>query len=897
MKPGDKLGPYEIVSLLGKGGMGEVWKARDPRLNRDVAIKISAQQFTDRFEREAHAIAALNHANVCTLYDVGPNYLVMELVEGPTLAERIAQGPIPLAEALTIAKQIADALEAAHEKIIVHRDLKPANVKIKPDGQVKVLDFGLAKSGEVAELTSDSPTMLSVVGMILGTAGYMAPEQARGKKEVDKRADIWAFGVVLYEMLTGKRLFQGDDVGHTLAAVIMQEPDLSAAPAEVLPLLKRCLEKDPKKRLRDIADWELLLKGAESEGGATAPSRSRLGMVAAVVAVALAAATGAAIWWLKPAPPVAHVVTRFGYSLPEGQTFTRTGRHDLALSPDGTQLAYVANQQLYLRAMDQLEAQPVRGTNEDPMEPVFSPDGQWLAYFVPAGGAGASASGGTWVLKKIAVAGGAPVTLGQLGTAPFGVTWSKWSNGTIAFGMNGGKMYGIEAVPDSGGTVRTLLTVDPKKERVAQPQLLADGKHVLFVSVPSAGSSGGEGQIVVQNLDGKDRRTLVNGGTDPRLLPAGQLVYMHDGTLLAVPFDTNRLAVTGGPVPLVEGVTETSASWAGQFAVSSEGTLAFVPGAAGSGAGQRGLVWVDREGHEQPISAKPRAYSSARLSRDGTKIAVSSRDEESDIWVFDLAKDTLTRLTFGPAFDDFPVWTPDNKYVIFSSGPAAPGPNVQGEIFRKAADGTGTAEALTQRLEGGYPISLSPDGKSLVYVKGSTSAGLFVLPLEPRGEPAREAHALIADPRFNQFSGEISPDGRWIAYSSNESSRFEIYVRPFPAVESGRWQISSEGGTEPVWSRSGRELFFLTAENRMAAVPVPAGAALTNGGFTYGKPQLLFDASLYVRDVTIRPDISADGKRFLMVKVVAGGDKAARPSIVVVSHWFDEVKARMPALR
>jgi serine/threonine-protein kinase len=872
---GDRLGPYEIVALLGRGGMGQVWRAHDSRLNRDVAIKVSAQQFTDRFEREARAIAALNHPNICTLYDVGPNYLVMELIEGPTLADRIAEGPIPLEEALGIAKQIAAALEAAHDKGIVHRDLKPANVKIRPDGSVKVLDFGLAKTAEPAELSSDSPTMLSAVGMILGTAGYMAPEQARAKKEIDKRADIWAFGVVLYEMLTSKRLFLGEDVGHTLASVIMQEPDLSAAPAEVRPLLKRCLEKDPKKRLRDISGVEFLLES--SPAASSAPSRSRFGnagWVAAGVATVIAAAL--AFVHFREKPPVTHV-TRFQYPLPEGQSFTRTGRHDIAISPDGTKLAYVANLQLYLRAMDQLDAQPVRGTNEDPMEPVFSPDGQWLAYFVPASGGTNVSARGAWALKKVAVAGGAPVTLGQLAAAPFGATWR---DRTIAFGMNAGSTAGVQAVPDSGGTLSTLLTGDPKKEQLTQPQLLADGKHVLFVALPPGAT---EGQVVVQTVNGNDRKTLVNGGTDPRVLPSGQLVYIHDGTLLGVPFDVKNLTVTGGPVPLVEGVTETTTSMAGQFAVSSDGTLAFRPGAAGATA-QRVLAWVDRQGHEETLPAKPRAYLYPRLSPDGTKIAVNSTDEENDVWVFDLAKDTLTRLTFGPAFDYHPAWTPDNKYLLFSSGPST-GTSPK-DIFRKAADGTGTTEALTQHLEGGYPLSLTPDGKSLVFRKLSTP-GLFVLPLEPKGE----AHALTADPKFTEYNGEISPDGRWIAYDSNESGRYEVYVRPFPAVDSGRWQISSDGGSNPVWSRSGRELFFATAANRMFAVPIPAGAT-----FTYGRPQTLFDTTAYVIGLNSRHfDISADGKRFLMLKEAGSGDKAARPSIVVVSHWFDEVKARMPA--
>jgi len=566
-------------------------------------------------------------------------------------------------------------------------------------------------------------------------------------------------------------------------------------------------------------------------------------------------------------------VTRFEYALPEGQDVARARRHDIALSPDGSRLVYVANQQLYLRAMDQLDAQPIRGTNEDPTDPVFSPDGQWLAYFAPAGGAGPGAYS-PFVHRKIAVSGGAPVTLGQLPGAPNGATWGMAGNsGTIAFGMNSGGVASIQAVPESGGSPQIIVTGDPKKERAIEPQLLADGKNALFVSVPVDSSGRDEGQIVLQTPEGKDgkagkdRRILVTRGTDPRVLPTGQLVYVHDAALLAVPFDTNRLAVTGGPVPIIENFAEASTAAAGQFAVSSNGTLAFSPGAfAGI---RRTLVWVDREGREQPIPASPRAYDYPRLSPDGTKIAVSSADEENDIWVFDLAKETLTRLTFGPAFELYVAWTPDNRYLLFSSGPFGSGTGAHVDIFRKAADGTGAMEPLTQNLGGGYPQSVSPDGKSLVIRKQLPNMGLLLLPLDPKSD----ARPLLADPKFGENNGEISPDGRWIAYQSNKSGRFEIYVRPFPAVDSGRWQISSEGGTKPLWSRSGRELFFANAANRIAAVPVPAGS-----GFTYGKPQILFDASAYLLATAAGRsfDISPDGKRFLMIKPVSAGGTAPR---------------------
>jgi Tol biopolymer transport system component len=654
--------------------------------------------------------------------------------------------------------------------------------------------------------------------------------------------------------------------------------------------------KNPDDRIQTAHDLWLNLRWI-AEGGPDNPSQveSRSASLprktAWIVAAALGFVFGGAVFWaLRPMPAAKHVVTRFSYPLPEGQNFTRAERHLLALSPDGTRLAYVANQQLYLRNMDQLEAQPIRGTAEDPMEPVFSPDGQWLAYFVSGGWAGTTVRG--W-LRKIAVTGGAPVTLAQLSGAPYGLTWR---DRMIVFGMNTTSVAGVQAVPDSGGTIQTLLTVDPGSEQVAQPELLADGKHIMFVSIPQ-GVTGSEDRIVVQSLDGKDRRTLVSAGSDPRVLPTGQLLYIHEGTLLAVPFDIKRLEVTGGPVPVLEDVAEIATEWAGQFAVSSDGALAFRP-ATGAAAPQRALIWIDRQGHEQVIPATPRAYGAEpRLSPDGTKIAIASNDEQHDIWVFDLAKETLARLTFGPAYEGFPVWTPDNKYVIFSSTPEL---GVGTGIFRKAADGTGAVETLTGHLAGEYPtMSISPDGKSLVfeqYAPKFLKYGLFVLPLEPRGEP----QALLADPKFNAGSGRISPDGRWIAYDSDESGRTEVYVRPFPAVESGRSQISAEGGCCPFWSRSGRELFFTTSGSttRLAAVQAEAGTS-----FTYSKPQLLFDNTGYSRF-----DISPDGKRFLTTRPVNEGNEgnkgnegkdktAARPSIVVVTHWFDEVKARMPAQR
>jgi serine/threonine-protein kinase len=898
---GTRLGPYEIECVIGAGGMGEVYKARDTRLDRVVAIKVLPPRLADdpnsleRFKREAKSISSLSHPNICALYDVGEapggiHYLVLEYLTGETLSARIARGPLPLSVALKIATEIAGALDNAHRNRIVHRDLKPANVMLTKEGS-KLLDFGLARAGNNADNSipfaadSEMPTLTAPLTeeKIRGTIPYMAPEQIEGQ-QADARTDLFSFGAVLYEMLTARRAFEGRSRAGLIGSILRDDPPSviqirPKTPPALDRLIRACLAKNPENRLQNAYDLWLALKWIADSGTVvelSPPAAAHRGyrhlvpwMASALV---LAAVAGAASWTLKPSPPAVHVVARFQYSLPEGQNFKTSWRHLLAISPDGTKLAYVANKQLYLRSLDRLEAQPVRGTDEDPTEPVFSPDGQWLAYFAREERTDRIA--GHWLIRKVGVAGGTPVTLGQLTAPPYGAVWR---NGTIAFGVNTGSEGGVFAMAESGGTVRPLISVDPKKEQVAQPQLLADGKHLLFV-VAMRGSEEGESQIVIQTLGGNDRRKLIPRGTDPHVLPTGHLIYIHDGVLLAVPFDMDRLVVTGGAVPVVEGVAETTATMAGQFAVSSDGTLVFSP-VPPSEESRRVLVWVDRQGHEQPIPAKPRVYSNPGLSPDGARIAVSSTDEEHNIWIFDLAKETLTPLTFGPAREADPVWTPDNKYLFFSSISV---PGAGSDIFRKAVDGTGAVEGLTQHGAGDYPRSVSPDGKWLVFEGYLPNPGLWLLPLEPKG-PAR---ALIADPNFGVYHGRISPDGRWIAYDSDESGHIEVYVRPFPAVETGRWQISAEGGSNPLWARSGRELFFRTAANQLAVVNVQTGPS----GFIYDKPRPLFDASVYTN---MRFDISRDGKRFLAVKP-ASKSVAARPSLVVVTHWFDELRAKVP---
>jgi hypothetical protein len=503
---GDHLGPCEIIAAIGKGGMGEVWRARDKRLGREVAIKISAQQFTDRFEREARAIAALNHTNICTLYDVGPNYLVMELVEGPTLADRIKEGPIPLNEALGIARQIAAALEAAHDKNIVHRDLKPANVKIKPGGSVKVLDFGLAKSAEPTELSADSPTMMSgtQIGMILGTAGYMAPEQARGKKDLDKRADIWAFGVVLYEMLTARQLFQGEDVADTLASVIKEQPNLSAAPAEVLPLLKRCLQKDPTNRLRDIGDWELLLSQPPAAPVHAASASFRLAWTAAALLAVVAAALGFGLYRAtRPAPlkPLIRLDVDLGADVSLPPTSSATGV--VVLSPDGTRLVYQSGNpaKLFIRRLDQPRATELGGT-EGAIGSFFSPDGQWVGF----------AAGGK--LSKISVEGGAVVPLLE-GLGGAGASWGQ--DGSILVGAQ--LQGGMIRTPAGGGPPEMLATLADGELALYSPRLLPGGKAVLFSAYHAPNADGVT--IEVLTLADHRRKVVLRGGVSPSTTRSG----------------------------------------------------------------------------------------------------------------------------------------------------------------------------------------------------------------------------------------------------------------------------------------------------------------------------------------------------------------------------------------
>ena len=910
---GRRLGAYQILAPLGAGGMAEVYRARDTKLGREVAIKVLPAAFTAnferlaRFEREARVLAALNHPRIAAIHGLesvdGIHALVLELVEGDTLADRIAgrrSAGLPVTEALGIARQIAEALDAAHEKGIVHRDLKPANIKITPDGVVKVLDFGLAKlqpgDTEDAKAPADSPTVTvdgTRAGVILGTAAYMSPEQARGQP-VDKRTDIWAFGCVLFEMLTGRRAFDGTDATETIAAVVRGEPEWPAlppaTPPKLIAVLKRCLQKDPRLRARDIGDLRFELdeisRAPAPAGTSTAIPRVALwrrAMPYAGVVLLTVAITGLVAWLLRPAAPD-RPVARFVITLPEDERFSALDRHAVAISPDDTHIVYAANGRLNLRRLDQLVAAPIRTTEGAPptSNPFFSPNGQWIGFWQND------------QLKKVSVNGGSAVVLCAADN-PWGASWS--ADDSIVFGQG---PRGIMRVAAAGGTPELVVKVDAG-ESAHGPQVLPGGRAILFTLRPSGVQMWDESRIVIQSLTTGERKEVIKGGADARYLPAGYLVYALKSTVLAVPFDLDTLNVTGGPVPVLDTVVRAGAlqanmnTGASHFSVSARGTLVYVEDSGEVADRFQGpLTWVDRNGRETAINAPARTYRYPRLSPDGHRIAVDTTDEQEDIWIWNLEGETLTRLTIDSASDSGGIWTSDGQRVIFYSTRSGSRAITQRNLYWQASDGSGAATRLTDSPNTQMPNAVSPDGTKLVFAEGTTIGGndLWLLPLQ--GE--RRAQLLVQTP-FTERNADISPNGRWLAYESDESGQFEVYVRPFPNVDDSRWKVSTGGGRVPLWARNGREIFFMTlrGESLMAAAILesPGSAA-----FRSRTPIKLFDTRGYLVPPTVagRPyDVSADGGRFLMIKPVSARRETSTPqSITVVQNWQEELKQRVP---
>jgi serine/threonine-protein kinase len=888
---GRRLGGYDVVARMGAGGMGEVYRAHDTKLKRDVALKILPAHVSQdiervaRFEREARVLASLNHPHIAAIHGVeetvGVRALVLELVEGPTLADRLAQGALSVKEALSTARQIAEALDAAHEKDIVHRDLKPANIKLTPDGTVKVLDFGIAKMRAPEEARADAPTMTTVgtrAGMLLGTVAYMSPEQARGQA-VDKRTDIWAFGCVLFEMLTGQAAFAGQTVSDMVARIIEREPDWSrlpsTTPANVRHLLRRCLEKDPKQRLRDIGDARIDL----DERSGIVPELPRIGWLGSRRAIALWAAIGVAVtaavagtigWVLKPTSTP--VISRFSHVLDQDLPFTEASRSLAAIAPDGSAVVYNAGGRLYRRALNELDAYPIRGTDGAPSAPFFSPDGQTLGYWDQAAGE----------LRRIAVGGGTPVSLTRA-TALYGANWER--DGTIVYGQQDG----IWRVSANGSERQQIVRIEAN-ELVYGPRMLPDGRRVLFSLVKRDGMIGqptawDTARVVVQTLQTGERREVAHGG-DPRIVQSGHLVYALGTVLFAVPFDLERLEVRGVPTPLIENVQRGVRGSLGQggsanYDVSSNGTLVYVPDFALVAGVPRRLLSVDLSGNSVPLIDDERDFWRPRISPDGGRVAVEviQPNFTPQVWIADLKRRTLNPVGSGETA--YTAWTPDGKSVIYRRSEAG--------LYRQPVDGSEGAHLLvdyeravvariTDVSRGGV-VALatgSPQDDIQTFHLGTGVMSEFL------GTPARE------------YMASFSPDGRWLAYTSNESGRDEVYVRPFPRTDGVARLVSIGGGSGPVWAPDESTLYYRGADGNMMAVPVTLKPT-----FTSGRPRILFRfAGLYRMSGTATAyDIHPDGKRFIMVSERKDSDATPRQRVNIVLNWFEELRRLAPATR
>jgi serine/threonine protein kinase len=907
--PGLRLGPYEILSAIGAGGMGEVYSAHDTKLGRDVAIKVLPEAFAhdaerlSRFQREAKMLAALNHPNIATIYGLeqsgDTSYLVMELVSGETLADRVnREKAIPIEEALTIAKQIAEALEAAHEKGIIHRDLKPANVRVTPEGKVKVLDFGLAKAfeGDTAnDDPSNSPTLsiaATMHGVILGTAAYMSPEQARGKA-VDKRTDIWAFGCVLYELLTGKPAFNGEDVTEILASVVKTEPDWSrlpeATPAAIRTLLRRCLQKDRRQRFHEAADVRIEIEEAlaapptvEPTTAATRGWRDRViwpvvAGVLAVIAIALA------IVLVLRAPKLPQPLQPMRLRAEIGadtslytNSATNSGSAAL-LSPDGTRLAFLASgadqkSRIYVRSLDQLQATVLSGT-ENARDPFFSPNGQWVGFFADS------------KLKKISVQGGAAVTLCDV-PDDRGGSWGD--DGTIVFIPN--NRAALSKVSSAGGTPQPLTTLNKQTGEITQrwPQMLPGSKAVLFTS-SSRGNFYEDADIFVYSIASGQRKMVQRDGFYARYVASGQVVYMHEGTLFAVPFDLKRLEVTGQPAPILEGVLATPASGGAQFSFSDTGNLVYVAGrAAVPGVS---IYWMDRAGKFSPLRETPGGYYNPAFSPDGKRLALEIDDgKRRNIWVYEWERDAFTRLTFAGETNTNPVWTADGQRIVYSSTEGGGVPN----LWWIRADGAGDAQRLSESKSQQYAGSWRPDGKVLAFRQLNPDTDLDIMTLSVEGDEKSGwkpgEPKVFVNSAFDEREPAFSPDGRWLAYASNESGSYEVYVRPFPGP-GGKWQVSTGGGTYPKWSRNGKELFYRTAEEKIMALTY----TVSGDSFHADKPQLWSPGQFTDRGPgNYNFDLYPDGKRFAVLKAPGAEQNAAVNKVSFVFNFFDEISRKVP---
>jgi serine/threonine-protein kinase len=886
---GTTLAHYEILASIGRGGMGEVWKARDTKLGREVAIKALPQEFaTDtervaRLEREAKLLATLNHPNIGGIYGLehvdGTRFLVLELIEGETLADLASRGPLPVDDALKVSRQIAEALEAAHEKGVIHRDLKPANIKVTPDGTVKVLDFGLAKAlagDNSASNVTQSPTISLAAtrqGVILGTAAYMAPEQARGRT-VDRRADIWAFGCVLYELLAGQPAFKGEDVSEILAAALKEQPDWSKVPLRTQRLLKRCLEKDPKQRLRDIADAWALLDADEPRVEPAAPRAPASRWLWPTTAAAFAIVAGVAVWapWrVEPERPLVRLEVDLGPDV----KLPSTGTGSIALSPDGTRLTYVGvgendSTQLFTRRLDQSVATPLPGTN-GAQYPFYSPDGQWIGFVALSR------------INKVSVEGGAVVPIGDYAGILPGTSWAD--DDTIVAG--GLFSAGLRRIPARGGewvTMTQLERPDSKPGRVrdsahAFPQVLPGGHSVLFVAYGRSPDVD-EASIEVVSLSDGARKTVVRGGTSPKYVPSGHLLYVNKGTLFAVPFDVERAETRGTAVPIVKDVQIDPRTSAADVTVSRDGTLAYRAGPAGMTSALGTVQWVDDSGNRSLLTPKPGYYQQFRLSPDGKRVVLLLVEgSSSDIWVFDSVRNTMNKTTF-TLTANAPIWTPDGRHILFSALPF---------LWWTRADGAGEPKQLLRADAIRAPSSFSPDGTQLAFVEvAATGPKTLTVPIDQaNGELKAATPAPFAESQFMATSPEFSPDGRWIAYVSNESGRSEVYVRPFAPsapVRGGRTLVSEGGGTSPRWARNVHELFYVSGERLMARSYTVSGNAFVAGGARVRIEKL--GGTVW--------DLAPDGRVAVLTPADSPRPQPRDHTVVFLQNFFDHLRRVAP---